>query len=116
MGNLLSQWQAMRRVSSRVMLSGSEASTWAMPPAWSSRMLRCAQHDMWVSLLGVNLSPCERQAGHPQGVALISVNLSPCERDAGHPQGVALLYAAAPQALRHVRLVGPPLAGGLRRP
>src|SRR5579883_1262566 len=34
----------------------------------------------------------------------ISVNLSPCARDAGHPQGVALLYAAAPQALRHVRL------------
>jgi len=28
------------------MLSGSEASTWAMPPAWWHQMLRCAQHDM----------------------------------------------------------------------
>src|SRR5579885_2081591 len=57
-----------------------------------------------------------RRAGHPQGVALIGVNLSPCEGQAGHPQGVALLYTTAPQAARTPRIiVGPPLAGGLRR-
>src|SRR5579885_2207840 len=73
--------------------------------------------------------------GHPQGVALlyttplyaerghvysratpIGVNLSPCEGQAGHPQGVALLYTTALQATRTPRIiVGPPLAGGLRR-
>src|SRR5579885_3327757 len=73
--------------------------------------------------------------GHPQGVALlyttplyaerghvysratpIGVNLSPCEGQAGHPQGVALLYTMALQATRTPRIiVGPPLAGGLRR-
>jgi len=26
------------------MLSGSEASTWARPPAWLPRILRCAQN------------------------------------------------------------------------
>jgi len=38
------------------------------------------------------------------GVALIGVHLSPCERQAGQPQEVALLYTTAPQGLRHVRL------------
>jgi hypothetical protein len=46
----------------------------------------------------------------------IGVNLSPCEGQAGHPQGVALLYTMALQATRTPRIiVGPPLAGGLRR-
>src|SRR5579885_2323747 len=46
----------------------------------------------------------------------IGVNLSPCEGQAGHPQGVALLYTLALQATRTPRIiVGPPLAGGLRR-
>src|SRR5579885_28332 len=87
----------------------------------------CKPHDRLVESratpIGVNLSPREREAGHPPEVALRetrlhrrherrvssratprSVNLSPREREAGHPQGVALLYAAAPQALRYVRL------------
>jgi len=37
---------AITNVPGRVMLSDSEASTWAMPSGWSPRMLSAAKHDM----------------------------------------------------------------------
>ena len=37
---------AITNVPWRVMLSDSEASTWAMPSGWSPRMLSAAKHDM----------------------------------------------------------------------
>src|SRR5579885_85110 len=54
-------------------------------------------------------------AGQPPGVALIGGNLSQCERQAGHPPGVALLYTPGSHVAGRSYIVGPPLAGGLRR-
>jgi len=55
----------------------------------------------------VHFRPCERDADHRRGGGQgtdAAAGRAPTRRRAGHPPGVALLYAAAPQALRYVRL------------
>src|SRR5579885_1944439 len=42
------------------MLSGSEASTWARPPAWLPRILRCAQNDM-PTMIGLDVLRLNQQ-------------------------------------------------------